>query len=207
MKIAVFHNLPSGGAIKSTYELISRLAKNNSIDVYALSCSVNQGYALSVLSEENVVFNYNISNKSNLKYFSPLAWIYDLYKIDRLHKKIAGVIDEKGYDVCLTHNCQFFETPSIHKYLSSKSVFFSRSTTYPQTYQAEKQTKTSHNPLAILQNRIEHKYKQTSIASCNKIITNSKFMNEELFKLYGVESDVCYVAIDTSNDYYPNKGD
>jgi len=44
MKIAVFHDLPSGGAKRTLYETVKRLVARHTVDVYALS-TADETYA------------------------------------------------------------------------------------------------------------------------------------------------------------------
>ena len=56
MKIAVFHNLPSGGAKRALYNNVNFLAKNHEVDVFIPS-TANEDY----LPLKDIV--------NNLKYF------------------------------------------------------------------------------------------------------------------------------------------
>ena len=44
MRIAVFHDLPSGGAKRTLYETVKRLVPKHTVDVYALS-TADEAYA------------------------------------------------------------------------------------------------------------------------------------------------------------------
>ena len=44
MRIAIYHNLPSGGAKRALYEQIKRLSKDNEFDLYTLKGSGSENF-------------------------------------------------------------------------------------------------------------------------------------------------------------------
>src|SRR3989344_1333794 len=122
MKIAVFHNLPLGGARRTLYEQIKNLSKRHTIDLYEI------GYENHLLeANEFVKFRkkYDFTLENNIPgIFNRLIKDYrNFISLRNLQRKIAGEIDSKNYDICLVHSDIYTESPFILRYLKTPSVY------------------------------------------------------------------------------------
>ena len=126
MRIALFHNLPSGGAKRAVYEWTRRLAKNHAIDVYTLSTADHDFCDI-----RPFISRHNITEfASNKLYDSPFGRLNqlqrrrDLEELTELSKQIAKAIDIGGYDVFFAHTCQFAVIPTVLQFLETPSVYY-----------------------------------------------------------------------------------
>ena len=61
MKIALFHNLPSGGAKRAVYEWIKRLSQKHKIDVFSLSTADHNFLDLRSLVTNHKIYQFQPS--------------------------------------------------------------------------------------------------------------------------------------------------
>ena len=64
MKIAVFHNLPAGGAKRALYEELKFLSKNNYIDLFQYSSTSEKIFNLKPFVEK--IYHFKYSNKKGV---------------------------------------------------------------------------------------------------------------------------------------------
>ena len=117
MKIAIYHNLPSGGAKRALYEYIKRM-KVKKIDLYTLSSSCETKYLpLNKYIQNN--YTYNIKVKKG--FFNFLNFIY--IELPGIQKKIAKDINNRKYDLVFVNHDFFTKSPYLLRYLSLPSVY------------------------------------------------------------------------------------
>lgn len=201
MRIAIFHNLGTGGALRSTREQLKRLHERHIFDCYALGCSADNGYSLQEWCKNTRVYNYALNARKYPRGLGPLGWLLDYTRMSALQKKIAAEIDAESYDLCITKTCQYFEIPAILNHLSLPSIYQSHSTAYPALDDSATR-RISLNPLGRHLRRVLQSGKRQAIRTADMIIANSWFSREELFRSYMVDSYLSYVGVNTT-DFYP----
>lgn len=124
MKIAVFHNLPFGGAKRVLYEEIKALSKEHEVYLYQFSGEKDIVFNLKKYAKE--VHEYKFSFKNQFPGF--LSILYSDYKkffkLRELHKKIAKDIDSSDFDLVLIHPDHYTQAPFILKYLKTKKIYY-----------------------------------------------------------------------------------
>lgn len=201
MKIAIFNNLGAGGALRTTQEQLKRLYNRHTFDCYALSCSADNGYSLREWCKNTRVYNYTLRAQKYPRSLGPLGWLFDYTRISALQRNIAAEINSKSYDLCVALTCQYFEIPSILKYVNVPSVYISHSTAYPKLDDTAA-GRLSLNPLTHYLHRTLQSGRQQAIRRADLIIANSWFSREELFRSYIVNSYLSYAGVNTK-DFYP----
>src|SRR4051812_8138740 len=125
MRIALYHDLPSGGAKRALYETVCRLVTGHAIDVFTLS-SANQTFC----DIRPLVNRYHIYDFQPLPLLeSPFGRLNqlqrwrDLQRLDTLARRIACDIDQQRYDVVYFHPCMWTQAPTVLKYLNTESLY------------------------------------------------------------------------------------
>src|SRR4030042_462553 len=119
MKIAIYHNLPSGGAKRALYEYVVRLKNKHEFDLYNLSTS-NEDF-LDLRPHVKNVFTYGLK----FKYIPLITKGYNiLITLKSLEKKIAEDIDSRNYDLVFVHHCQFIQSPFVLRYLQTPTLYY-----------------------------------------------------------------------------------
>ena len=129
MKIAVFHNLPSGGAKRALYNNVDFLAKNHEVDVFIPS-TANEDY-LPLKDTVNNLNSFKVKNTipgffvSALKYFPDTISITDL---EKTQKNIAEAVNKEDYDVVLCEQDRHTMAPFFLKYINKPHVYYCQQT-------------------------------------------------------------------------------
>lgn len=204
MRIAIFNNLPAGGALRSTRSILERLRANHEITCFTLSTGAGSGQAFEDVCDKLVVRDFESKAGKWPRRLAPMGWLVDLNRITALEREIAEEINSGGYDLCFTSNCMFFEAPAIHRYLRIPVVYYSRSSTYPVIIRPgspDIKPRRHFNPAGYIFDRRLRQEKQANITCAGTVVTNSFFSCEELFRLYGVNAIANYPAVDTTKFY------
>lgn len=124
MKIAVFYNLPFSGAKRTVFEHVKGLtALGHTVDVYTLDTDHDFFDPGSVADNE---YRYTYKQKNvDIPFIKRITKDFsDFYILQSLHKKMARVIDAKGYDIALIHTDKLTQAPFILRFLKTKNVYF-----------------------------------------------------------------------------------
>ena len=207
MKIAVFHELPFGGAKDATLNL-SKAIKNTSnvVDLYYVSDKKEED---DLRRLDNVYFY-----KFNEKKWIGKNWrirLYkdtvELFKLYRLHKRIAREIDFKKYDVVLVNGSKYIEAPFLLRFLTSYKIFYCHDPNYRIVY--ENALSVSKNVGFIKYNYeklnriIRKKLDKSNFLKADLILANSKYAKKIIRKTYDKNSEVLYLGVDT--DFFKQK--
>ena len=125
MKIAVFHNLNSGGAKRALYGNIKFLSIDYEIDVFIPSTANEDYLPLKDIVNDLKVFPVkdNIPQflYSSIKYFPSKTSLTELEKTQHI---IAGEINKGDYDVVLCEQDKYTMAPFILKYVKKPLVYY-----------------------------------------------------------------------------------
>jgi len=208
MKIAVYHNLPSGGAKRTLYESMKRLSLRHTLDVYTLD-SADQAFCnLGEYSNAEVVFHF-----SPLKLFrSPfgrlnqaLRWL-DLQRLDRLARHMAKLIDKKNYDLVLAQPCMWTQAPLVLRYLRTPAIYYCHEpprNLYDATFRSEgasltfRQVLNYLDPIIRLYQGSAKRLDRLAVRSAKLVLVNSIFIQKQVKHIYGTDSTVSYHGVDT----------
>lgn len=199
MNIAIFHELHSGGARRAVNEFSKRLKHKNVIDLYLVDESIDKN--------EKKYFNNIIFYKFLPKKWTGGDWkakLYkdtlELFKLYRLHKKIAHDINKKKYDVAFIHPSQFTQAPFLLRFLKIKKIYYCQEPlrmAYESGF-AFSQGLNSVKKIYETFSRWLKKYiDSTNIHHANIILANSKNTQKNISSAYNLKSDVCYLGVDT----------
>ena len=222
LKIAVFHNLPAGGAIKALQDNIQFLRKNgHHVDVYTTDWS---NFDFVPLKDE--VDNYYIypikKSKFRVTTFKIIAKLIPSIPLDEnsktfisfkeyntLLKKIAEDIDSKNYDlIFLEQDILFSLSSPIIKYINSLKVYYCQQPprnnekilqdiNYPKKQVYEKVFDRIFGEDYL---KLDEEYAKYS----DYILCNSYFSHENILRQYGRNAQVSYLGVNTKQFYAKN---
>ncbi len=209
MKIAVFHNLPSGGAKRALYGLVDYLVKSGHVVDAFVPSTANENF----LPLKNVVDNLNIfkvrssiagSIYSSLKYVPPIIKQISLKDLENTEKEIAEIINKDDYDVVLSEQDQFTLSPFLLKYIEKPTAYYCQQPTRDEAIlkNLSKITKNKPNRFKRLifnyTNKKDLKIDINNASHAKYILANSYFSRESILRDYGLNSYVSYLGIDTN---------
>jgi glycosyltransferase involved in cell wall biosynthesis len=206
MKIAVFHNLPSGGAKRALYGYVDYLnQKNHTVDVFVPSTANEDFLPLKDVSNSVKVFPVKKSLKgslySNLKYVSPLVKKISLRDLEITQKTIAQTINSEDYHLVFSEQDQYTITPFFLKYIKHPTVYYCPQPPRNEAILEKVENNREINPLKRFifnySDNKDLKIDKENISYAENILTNSYFTRESILRVYGLNSLVSYLGIDT----------
>ena len=208
MKIAIFHNVTSGGAKRTTYEHAKRLSERHQVDLFSLS-SANHSFddiQPYVNRTELVPFQTLPLFNSPLGRLNQAVRIADLLRLRRTMRQLAEMINAGGYDVALVHPCMFTFTPTILRYLKVPSLYYRHDPVrwvqdpeIPRPYykkSAARQFLNRIDPMYRAYFRLLVYEDASSMRAATRVVTNSYFTRESLYRIYSIAPTVCYHGVD-----------
>lgn len=174
-KIALFHNLRSGGAKRTLKELFKRISTRYEIDVYSLNFNSKK--------------DFNFANKIELFSF-PLTKNFlllqkrILFDLLNLHRNIAEQINNGNYDLVYVGHDIFTKSPYILRFLKRPSVYFCHEP--PREFYEDNQifsTTLKYKLVNLL--RLPLKYiDKTNVKYADLVLANSKYSQKVLKRIY-----------------------
>jgi glycosyltransferase involved in cell wall biosynthesis len=216
MKIAVYHNLPSGGAKRMMYEIIRHLSEVHEFDVFTYNSSNHDFADIRPYVKNHQQFDFKTSGlfSSPFGRFNQLVRLVDLIRIQNLDRKIAAVIENGQYDLVWVNPCQIQNSPSILRHIKKiPSVFicqeplrilYEQMPARPYDKKDGRLTKVLNflDPLPGIFFGTLRKNDRRNILSATKVLVNSGFMRSTVSQVYPVTPFVNYAGVD-SDFFHP----
>jgi len=205
MKIAVFHNLPSGGAKRALYGFVKYLTKaGHSIDVFVPSTADEMSLPLKQFAKNITVLPLRKTPiglmRSAIRYILPLR--ISLAALEEVQKRLAAAINRGKYDVVFVEQDRYTMSPFILKYLDKPHVYYC-----PQPRRSSEVIliQLSKNVDISVWKKVWRRYVTPRLDQIDKenasfakvILTNSYFSREAILRAYGMNSFVSYLGVDT----------
>ena len=217
LKIAVFHNLPSGGAKRSLYTYIQYLTQQGHIVDVFIPETANEEY-LPLESVANSVIKYEVKPSffreqiySIFSYVPAIIKRVSVKNVMETEKKIAEDLNDSGYDIVYCEQDQFTMTPVIFKYLTKPSIYYcAQPIRNEQILKKVNNQKTKagifNHPLIrpfadIFVNNVETRDYERDIEFAEystNLLTNSYFTHENILRQYGKNALVSYIGVDNN---------
>ncbi len=221
MKIAVWHNLPSGGGKRALY--------------YHLRGLVKRGHTVESWCPPTADLSYLPLREFLPEHTKPFDWmpfegrhpltrlitpykniVNQLAAMDRHCRACAEDINRGGYDILFANACKFFRTSSIANYVKIPSVLYLQEP-FRALYEAFPDLPWPALPapeagvwsVAYLKRfianvvethalRIQARHELTNARVFDSILVNSLFSRESILRAYGLDAKVCYLGVDTN---------
>lgn len=210
MRIAVFHNLMSGGAKRALNEMARRLSPRHQLDVFTLSCANHDFADLRPFVARYEVTSFQPTRllKFPLARLNQAIRLIDLLRLQPVARAIAQKIEQTGCDVALVHLCQFENSPSVLKYLRRiRSVYYCQeplrrlyesmpARPYDESASRRQQILGQLDPLPGLYNLVLKSIDRRNIRSAGVVLVNSDYIRVAVRAIYQREAQVSYLGVD-----------
>jgi glycosyltransferase involved in cell wall biosynthesis len=208
MKIAVFHNLPSGGAKRALYNHVNYLAKYHEVDIFVPS-TANEDY----LPLKNLAHNLKVFPVKNTRIgflLSSLKYYFhdqiSLIDLEKTQKQMAENINKGDYDIVFCEQDQFTVSPFILKYLKSPTIYYCQQ---PINFRNEIVKILFENAGIKYKNMIGNihlrlygsrmvNFDREYMGYSKYTLANSYFSRELILRSYGLNSFVSHLGLDTT---------
>ena len=209
LRIAVFHNLPSGGAKRALHNLMRLLNEmGHQLHLYNMTTSEEEFLPLAPFANQVLTADFNWTRprlRANLA-----IKLSNLRKLTTVCRAIAERIDNAEYDLAFVHHCRFVHTPLVLSYLRTPSVYYcqeplrrlyepplqpyecieppSWSRRVYRKYALRPANRMYHGLLKVLERR--------NIRAASLVLTNSYYSRETLYRAFQVMARVNYLGVD-----------
>lgn len=214
MRIAVYENLPPGGAQRTSYEIGRELIRRgNTIDLFRLSTYPDKGpFDLAPQADHVHVEAFDplfgaLRSRVRAGHFAPRS--YTLFRpLATAHRRLAEVIRARNYDAVLLHPDAMTGAPYLLAHLDG----------VPTVYYCQEPPRVATEPTMLDQHRrklrsspvvggirvLEDKAILGRIAEADRrnarnarvIAVNSVYSRERVWAAYSRDAVVCYLGID-----------
>lgn len=219
MRIAIWHNLPSGGGKRALYYHVKGLVeRGHDLEAWCPSTADNTYLPLSDLIKENII-PFNEIKTSDIifnDFFIPYKTIINrLEAMDRHCRQCAEEINRKNFDLLFVNACMFFRTSAIAQYVNIPTLIYlgepyrwlyealpelpwlAISPPTTDWYYSLKYIKHFVKNLIEVQGlRVQMREELRYAKAFDLILVNSLFSRESLKRAYNLESKVCYLGVD-----------
>ena len=209
MRVAVFHNLPSGGAKRSLLEWTRRLAIDHTVDVFTLSTADHAFCDLRPVVRQHDVFEWT----PRRLFASPFGRLNqdprwrDLRGLERVSEAIAHRINTGGYDILFANPCARTFIPALLQHVTIPSAYYLHEPVGPgfppviaRPYLESsglRRVADAIDPLIGLYRRRLTETQLTSLESVTVLLSNSAFTSQCMAAAHGVNPQVCPLGVDT----------
>jgi glycosyltransferase involved in cell wall biosynthesis len=210
VQIAIYHNLPSGGAKRALLELTRRLSIQHTLDVYTLESANHEFGDLRLHIHQHKLYPVNLLAEFGSPFgrVNPLIRLVNLQRVSRVNKRIALDIETAHYDVVFVNPCQFETAPSLLRFIQkTPTVYFCHEPPriiYEEMPERPYELKSTHwrnllnrvDPLPSIYYSARKRIDRLNILCADEVLVNSRFMGEIIRKIYDIDPQVCYLGSD-----------
>ncbi|HEY3028081.1 MAG TPA: glycosyltransferase family 4 protein [Pyrinomonadaceae bacterium] len=222
MRIAVWHNLPSGGGKRALYHHVKGLVqRGHSLECWTLTTADQSYLPLKDLLDEHIIPFDNEREKNPLRrimrktssYYDELA---RMRAFDEACRRCAREIDAGRFDVLFANSSRLYLMPYIMRHVRMPKVLYLQEP-YRHLYEANpilpwvdglREDMTRLDPFRprgfIYENlnlralRLQAKMEWLNAQACDLLLVNSYYSRESILRAYGREAKVCYLGVDTN---------
>lgn len=212
MKIAIYHNLLSGGAKRALRELAARLSERHQLDVYSTTSAEHAFGDLRPFAARHETFEFRpqpLLRSPFGRLNQAIRWM-DLLRLRRLGRSIAERIEGDGYDIAFVHPCRFENSPSLLRHLRNVPAAYycqeplrllyepAPHRPYDRRESPARQTLDRVDPLLNIYRRALRANDRHNLRAAGVVLVNSGFIRDSVRRIYDVEPQVSYLGVDAS---------
>lgn len=199
MRIAVFHDLPSGGAKRALYEQVRGLRRlGHVVDAFVPSTANETFLPLVEVASSIRVFDMAVSpDRERVLERRPgvldaLRWLAHLGRVRAVTRQIAHDIDRGNYDVVLVHPSQFTQAPWILPELRTPSLYYCH-----EPLRAAYEPRVTSRGMRLVIRHTLGPIDRRNMSAASNVAVNSAFTADAVRRIYGREPHVIYLGVDS----------
>ncbi len=218
MKIAVWHNLPSGGGMRALYNHVQGLLeRGHAVEAWCPPTADKWHCPLKQLVQEHrIPLDWSPNGKSRFYLTRGYGAIIDsLRAMDRHCQQCAEEINRGDFDLLLANACMFFHVTSIARHVRLPAVIYLQEPcrwlyeSLPRLpwvaldapegwWRSPRYLKRWIDNLLRVQGlRTQVREELASAKAFVSILVNSHFSRESILRAYGLDAKVCYLGVNT----------
>ena len=218
MRIAIWHNLPSGGGKRALYDHVRGLiARGHYVESWCPPTADQEFLPIGDLVPEHVVpFSADVQpyGRALARLRGGGSLIPATFRaMDNHSRRCAEEIGQRSFDVLLAGSSRLFAVTGLARYVTCPSLLYlqepcrflyeaSPRLPWPAPARSETlQVSAVRNRLKDLVRvhgyRIQAREELAGVQAYDRVLANSYFSRESMLRAYGIDSRVCYLGIDT----------
>lgn len=195
MRIAVYHNLPSGGGLRLLEAYVAHAAERHEVELFLPATADDDFVRLSALAHRVHHLPVALRNGRFSAYWTARA-------ARSLGRRAARAIDHGDFDAVLTNGSRLTQGPEIMPFLRTRGLYYCHEhlrRAYEQRLEPRAPTLRGRTLEAIHLpvERWEKAFDRKAVRSADHVVTHSRFTQDQLRRTYGIEADVVYLGVDT----------
>jgi len=217
LRIAVWHNLSSGGAKRVLHDQVRGLAASgHHVEAWCPPTADQSFLPLSSLIEEHIVPLRQSGDASDRLTLRELVGDRrdDIAAMDEHCRCCGAQMEGQGFDVLLVHSCRYFRTTAIGRLTRLPSVLVAEP--YRPLYEASPANvwaaprrmrhwwvpgrgllRAATDALRLQSQRIQVREEIANAQGFDRLLSYSSYTRESIRRSYGLEATVCHPGIDT----------
>ena len=200
MKIAIFHNLPPGGAQRTIYEEAKALGKNHQLYFFHLTGLNHRFFNIQSFCQQTYHFTYNLASQLP-SFLNRLQKDYQNFiTLNKVHQKIVQTIDQNNFDTCLVHPDKHTQAPFLLRHLKTPSLYYCHELlrlAYEPELAAPQDLSLFKKLYEQTTRQIRKTIDQRNANQASLILSNSRFTLKKINQTYQPQSQLCYPGVDT----------
>jgi len=223
MKIAVWHNLPSGGGKRALYDHVRGLVgRGHEIEAWCPPTADRSYLPLSDLVTEHVVplkpeRDWN-ADPASLGILERLRWspLAKLGAMEWHSRECAQQINALKFDLLFAASCLWFQTPMIGRFVDIPRILYLQEPNRA-AYEAQPEllwpalswTPKELFELGFWERALRHRRRlhiirvlareeRKNALAFDQILVNSFYSRESVLRAFGLDAKVCYLGVDTN---------
>ncbi len=220
MKIAIWHNLPSGGGKRALYyQVKGLLERGHQLEVWCPPDANRSFLPFNALVTEHVL-PLRKGEAGKHRGAKRLLQVYQgrleqIQWMDEHCSQCAAEIRERSFDLFWGHACRYFAVTSIGRWVNLPRALdlpepyrklYEAAPEYPwlalppadRSWGLQYMRDFVRNLVKIQELRIQVRQEQENIRAYDLVHVNSYFSRESVLRAYGLDARVCYRGIDTA---------
>lgn len=221
MKIAVWHNLPSGGGKRALYYHVRGLVgRGHELACWSLDTADHSYLPLSEFAPERIIASES-KDRSRERFTGRWSRSYNeavgrMRAFDEACQRCAREIEAGDFDLLFANSALYYNVPYVMRHLRMKKVLYLQEPCrfmyearpiLPWVSSAPEDLGHAHlfQPRRFLADypnlqtlRLQAKQEWLNAHACDRILVNSYFSRESILRAYGVDAKVCYLGVDTT---------
>jgi glycosyltransferase involved in cell wall biosynthesis len=211
MRIALYYNIPSGGAKRTIYETTKRLAERHEIDVFTFSTAEHDFSDIRPFVNNYYWFDFTPHKLLNFPFgrLNNVIRLYDLFQMYQHSRSIARIIESRSYDIFFAHPCMVTQGPVLLQQVNNlPSIYYCQEP--PRAIHEERParpyykndgsrwqaTLNSIDPFLKLHNIVLQEVDRKNTRSADKVLVSSNFVRKIVNKIYKLEASLSHLGVD-----------
>lgn len=215
MKIALYHNLTSGGSKREAYEFARQFVQNgHQLDVYYPETADESFLPLNTIAHHVYAFPLALNNQSILfpgitNYARLVRKIQNIKRVKDNSLKVAEAINSQNYDYVFVHHDRIVQSPYLLNFLQVPSIYYCAEPMrefYEPLILRPYQIRNSfidraqylwYSPARFIEKVFIRSEDKKNVKKASLLMTNSFFSAESIYRAYGLRARVVYLGVDT----------